>query len=277
MPWVVLKRIFAAIVTLLATIGFLANAAGLVSIWVARRPASETVTRLSTFVNNKLGTVHQALARISARSDESRLALTRINNAMSTLHDRFDQGSPLLTELVSATRDELGPKIAETRAQAAALHDGMMSVNAVLETLDTLGFITVPRLGDELSTLSDRVDAAQTDVQELRVAIEEARTTPSATLVAAVTTRTTKIDDRLARIKSTAIKFQAIVEQKEQRMADLSRTVLLTINLLVLSLTALFLVGAAGQVLLICVCWQYVRSGIHVAARRVTRMNLKAP
>ena len=34
--WVVLKRILAAILTLLATIGFLANAAGLVSIWVAR-------------------------------------------------------------------------------------------------------------------------------------------------------------------------------------------------------------------------------------------------
>jgi hypothetical protein len=37
--------------------------------------------------------------------------------------------------------------------------------------------------------------------------------------------------------------------------------VLRAINLLAVSLTALFVVVAAGQVLLIYVCWQYVRSG----------------
>jgi chromosome segregation ATPase len=205
--------------------------------------------------------VQQALSRISARSDESRQALARVNSVTSKLGDRVDQGSPLLTELVNATRDELGPKIAETRAQAAVLRDGVMSVNAALETLDTLGFITGPTLDEALSTVSERVEAAQSDLQELRVAIDEARTTASANLVAAVTSRTTKIDNGLAQIKSAAIKFQVAVEQKQQQVADLSRTVLLATNLLAISLTALFLAGAAGQVVLISVCWQYVRSG----------------
>jgi hypothetical protein len=40
--WVVLKRILAAIVTLLATIGFLANAAGLLSIYDAAGNVIET-------------------------------------------------------------------------------------------------------------------------------------------------------------------------------------------------------------------------------------------
>jgi uncharacterized protein YukE len=238
--WVGFKRILALIVVLIAMIGFVANACGVVGVWVARRPARDVVTRLSTFVNRQLGVVQQALSRISARSDESRQALARVNSVTSKLGDRVDQGSPLLTELVNATRDELGPKIAETRAQAAVLRDGVMSVNAALETLDTLGFITL---------------------QELRVAIDEARTTASANLVAAVTSRTTKIDNGLAQIKSAAIKFQVAVEQKQQQVADLSRTVLLATNLLAISLTALFLAGAAGQVVLISVCWQYVRSG----------------
>ena len=130
----------------------------------------------------------------------------------------------------------------------------MRSVNAA-------GFVNVPTLGDELSTVSERVDAAQTDVQELRAALEEATTAASANLVAALTARTMKLDKRLAQIRSIAAKFQATVEQKQQQLADLSHTVLRAINLLVLSLTALFLVVAVGQVLLICVCWEYVRSG----------------
>jgi hypothetical protein len=50
----VLKRALALIVILIAITAFLANAAGLVSMWVARRPACDAVTALSTFVNSKL-------------------------------------------------------------------------------------------------------------------------------------------------------------------------------------------------------------------------------
>jgi hypothetical protein len=105
---------------------------------------------------------------------------------------------------------------------------------------------------------------------------EEAKTAASANLVPAVTARTMKIDNRLAQIKSTAVKFQAAVEQKQQQLADLSHTVLRTINLLVVSLTALLVVVAAGQMLLIYVCWEYVRSG-RFPLLRVMRTNLAAP
>ena len=126
-----------------------------------------------------------------------------------------------------------------------------------------------------MSTVSERVDAAQTDVQELRAALEEAKTAASGNLVAALTARTMKLDNRLAQIRSTAVKFQAIVEQKQQQLADLSHTVLRAINLLVLSLSVLFLVVAAAQVLLIYVCWQYVCTG-RFPLLRVARVDLAA-
>ena len=147
------------------------------------------------------------------------------------------------------------------RAQATALHDRVVAVNAALETLDSLGVISVPTFSDELSAVSERVDAVQSDFQELRAAIDEARTGAVANLVASVTTRTTKIDNVLSQIKSTAVKYQAGVVQKRQQVTDLSHRILRAINLFVLSLTALFLVVAAGQVVLIYVLWQYVRTG----------------
>jgi len=270
--WVVFKRILLLIVVLIAVIGFVVNTAGLVGIWAVRRPACDVVTTLSTSVNNKLEVVDRALARVRARVDESREALLHVNDVANKLGDRLEQNSPMVEAVAGAARDELAPKIAETRAQAAALRDSAVSVNAALETVDSLGFIEMPALGDELSAVSERVDAAQTDVQELRAAVDEAKTTASPNVVAALTARTMKIDNRLAQVKSTTVNFQAVVEQKQQQLADLSRTVLLAINLLVLSLTAFFLVGAAGQMLLIYICWQYARRGrfplLHVASRK---------
>jgi hypothetical protein len=259
--WVVFKRVLAIIIILIAAIGFLANATGLVGIWVVRQPARDTVTALSTFVNGKLGLVDQALVRVSARADEGRQALAQLNNAVSKLSDRLEENSPLLTSLTGAVRDDLAPRIAEMRAQAIALHDGVVSVNAALETLNSFGFITVPILSDELGAVSERVDAAQSDVQELRVVIDEARTAASGNLVAAVTARTMKIDNVMAQIKSTAVNYQVAVTQKRQQVTDLSHRLLRAINLFAVSLTGLFLVVAAGQALLIYVLWQYVRGG----------------
>jgi predicted nucleic acid-binding Zn-ribbon protein len=259
--WVALKRMLVGIVILIATVGFLANAAGVVGVWIARRAARDTVTALSTLVNSKLKIVDQALARVSARADKGRQALARVNDAASKLGDRLEDDSPLLIALANAAGDDLSAKIAETRAQAVALHDAAVSVNATLEMLDSLGFINVPTFADKLGAVSEQVASAQSDVQELRAAIDEAKTATSANLVAAVTTRTIKIDNKLAQIKSTAIKYQATVAQKQQRVTGFTQTLLRAINLLVLSLTALFLVVGTGQVLLIYVCWQYARSG----------------
>jgi hypothetical protein len=259
--WVVLKRILIVIVILVAMVAFLANAAGLVGVWSAHRPVCDTVTALSTLVNGKLAILDQALARVIARADEGRQALARVNDAASKLGDRLEQGDPLLRALANTAGGDLAPKIAATVAQAAALHDAAASVNATLETLNNLGIINVPTFADEISAVSERVAAAQIDVQELRAAIDDTRTAASANLGAAIMVRTTKIDNVLAQIKATAINYQARVVQKQQRVTDLSHTLLRIINVLVLSLTAIFLLVAAGQVLLIYVCWQYVRRG----------------
>ena len=259
--WVILKRILVAIVILIAAIGLVLNAAGLVGIWVVRGPVRDTVTALSTALNSKLGAVDQALARVGARADQGRQALARINDAASKLGDRIEEGSPALNALAGTVRDDLAPKIADTRAQASAFHDGVVAVNATLETLNRSTFITVPTLTDELSAFSERVETAQSDAQELRAAIAEARAGASANLVAAVTARTIAIDNVLAQIQAAMAKQQATLAQRQQQVTDLSDTLLRAINLLVVLLTVLFLVFAAGQVLLIYICWQYIRAG----------------
>ena len=246
-----LKRIFAVIVILIATIAFLANAAGLVGVWVLRQPARDTVTTLSTLLNDKLGKVDDTLARVNSRAGEAREALVRINNAANQVGDRLENNSPLLTKLADAARDDLAPKVGELRAQAAMLHDTAISVNAALETLNDLQLVTVPTFSEELSAVSGRIDAIQEDVQELRAGVEQARTSASASLIAAVTAKTDKIDKVIAQVQFTAAKYQEIVTQKRQQVADRTSTLVSMINLVAVSLTVLFLVIAAGQVLLI--------------------------
>src|ERR1051325_281429 len=258
--WLLCKRALTAFVILGATICFLANAAGLVGVWIIRRPVCDRVTTLSTFVNEKLGRVEQALTRVSARAEEGKQSLTLINSVAGKLGDRLEESQPL-TALIVATRENLLPRITELRAQATALHDSVVSVNSALETLDSLGLINLPTFTDELSVVSERIDTLEDNVQALRSAIDEAKARAPADLVAAIATRTTKIDNVMAQVQSAAVKYQATVAEKRQQVSDLAHRLLAVINLLVLLLSALFLAVGAGQLLLIYVCWQYVRRG----------------
>lgn len=254
-----IKRTLAIVVILLATICLLVNTAGLVGVWIVRRPACDSITNLSTFVNEKLGRIDQALTRVTERADDGKQALALVNSAASKLSDRLEENRPVLTALTDAARENLSPKIAEMRTQATALHDAVIRVNGALETLDSLGLFNVPTFTDELSAVSERIDALQDGIQDFRAATDQARDGASGNLVTAVTARTTKLDDVMTQIQSAATKYQATVAEKRQQVSDLARRVLRIINLVALLLTALFLVVAAGQLLLIRACWQYVR------------------
>jgi len=248
-----LKKIFAVIVIVFATIAFLANAAGLIGVWAVRKPARDTVTTLSTLVNDKLGKLNDELTRVGFRAAEGREAVARINNAANQFGNRLENNSPLVTSLVDAARDDLAPKIVKLRAQAAALRDAAVSVNAALEMLNSLELVNIPTFSEELSAVSGRIDAIQDDVQDLRAKIDEARTTASANLIDAVKTRTEQVDNMMRQIQSTTNKYQTTVSQKRQQVTDLARGLVRIINLAVLTFTALFLIVAAGQVLLIYV------------------------
>jgi chromosome segregation ATPase len=253
-----LKRTFAAILILVATAAFLADAAGLVGLWVVRKPVRDTVTLLSTLVNEKFGKVDAALARVRARADQARQALARVKIGANRVGGRLEESSPLLTALTEAARDDLAPKVAELRVQAAALHDAAVSVNGALETLNDLGLITVPTFSEELKAVPKRIDAIQNDIQELHARIDQARTAASANAITAVTARVGRLDDVFAQIQSAVVKYEQAVTQRREQVRQGAGKAIRVINLLVFSLSALFLVVAAGQVLLISVCWQHV-------------------
>ena len=210
-------------------------------------------------MNQKLGAIDNALLRINARANDGKQALTVVNDATSKLSGRLEQDRPLLTAVSDAARETLSPKIADIRTQAAALHDGVISVNSALETLDNFGLFNVPTFTDQLNAVSARVDSLAENVQDWRTAIDEARTGALENVVDSVASRTTKLDDLMTQIQSAAGKYQATVAEKRQQVSHLANRLLSVVNLLVAVMTALFLVVAAGQIMLIRVCWQYLR------------------
>jgi hypothetical protein len=263
-------RILVAVIIVIAAVGFIVNAAGLVGVWVARAPTSSGVTDVTATTTHALGIVDNGLTRVNTQVQDARQTITRVNNAAASLGDRIQAHSPLVTRLSQQVENDLSPRIEKAQATASTIHDAVVSFNGVLVVLNRLPAITAPRLNDELGTVSQRAQEAQTAVQDLRATLAAMKAGTVTKAEAAVTQLTSRIDAALARIQAIVNKYQAKVTDTQARITSISNTLLLLINVLVVSLTLLFIIFAAGLVLLMYVCWRYVRTGRFPSLRVVS-------
>jgi uncharacterized membrane protein len=255
------KRVLVGVVIVLAVLGLIVNVAGLIGVWTAYGPARSAVTDVSTTMTQALQVADKGLVRVNGYAQGARQTLTQVNNEATQLGDHLQTSSPLITTLSKRVDNELAPRIENVRTTAVAIHDAVVKVNSALVALNRFPGVTVPTLSNELGSVSDRAQEAQVAAQDLRVTLANIKAGLVTKAETAVKQVTSRIDAPLARIQGLANTYQAKVTQTQERVSSTTNTILTLLLVLAVSLTLLLLIFSAGLVLLIYVCWQYVRTG----------------
>ncbi len=261
-PWLdVAKRILVAVIIVLAGLGLIVNVAGLAGVWTAYGPARSAVTDVSSTMTQALQVVDNGLARVNDHVQNARQTLTRVNDEATQIGDHIQASSPLITALSQRVDNELAPRIENARTTAVAIHDAVVKVNGALVALNRFPSVTVPTLSSELGSVSERAQEAQAAVQDLRVTLANIKAGIVTKAESAVMQVTSRIDAPLARIQALVNMYQVKAASTQERISSTTDTILTLIVALAVTLTLLLLIFAAGLVLLIYVCWQYVRTG----------------
>ena len=254
-------RILVAIVMFIAVLGFILNLAGIVGIWLAFAPARSNVTDVAGTMTHTLETVDNGLGRVTGQMQDARQSLARVNDAAAQLGNHVQANSPAVSTLSQLVDNDLAPRIENARATASTIHDAVVAVNSTLVALNRLPGVSVPSLNNELGAVSERAQEAQTAAQDLRTTVADVKAGIVTNAQEAVTNLTTRIDAALAKIQATVNKYQATVTHTHARVVSTRDTALLLIVLSAVSLTIILAAFAAGQLLLIYLCWRYVRTG----------------
>jgi hypothetical protein len=257
----IILRILVGVLMVLAVVGLLVNVAGIVGVWAVHGPASSTVTDVAATMTHAIGSADNGLTRVNDQVQKARQALTQVNAEAANLGNRIQASSPVITRLSQLVDSNLAPRVDNANKIASAIRDAVVIANGALAVLNHLPGITVPPFNNELSSVSDHAQTAQIAVQNLRVKLADIKAGLVTNAEAAVTQLTSSIDTQLARIQALVNKYQATVAHAQERVSTISSTILTLINLLAVALTILFLIFAAGLLLLIYFCWVYVRNG----------------
>ncbi len=264
----IIGRIVVAVIMVLAVLGLIVNVAVLVGVWTAYGPARSAVTDVSTTLTQALQVADKGLTRVNGSVQNARQSLTQVNDEATQLGDRAQTSSPLITTLSKRVDNELAPRIENARTTAVSIHDAVVKVNSALVALNRFPDVTVPSLSNELGSVSDRAQEAQVAAQDLRVTLANIKAGLVTKAESAVKQVTSRIDVPLARIQALVNTYQAKATQAQERVSSTTNTILMLLLVTAVSLTLLLIIFSAGLVLLIYVCWLYVRYG-HFPSLRV--------
>ena len=254
-------RILVAVLMVLAAVGFILSIAGVVGVWYVRAPARSAVTDVAATATHALQIVDNGLTRVNEPVQKARQIIAEVNDAAAQLGLRIQANSPVVTRLSQLVDNQLAPRIQNAGATASGIHDAVVTVNTALVALNRFTGATVPALNNAVGVVSQRAQEAQAAVQDMRVTLANMKAGLVTKAEGAVTNITARIDAALARIQAIVNKYQAQVRSTLARITTTSNTILFLIDVAIVSLTLLFLIFATGLVLLIYVCWRYVRTG----------------
>ncbi|HWZ17452.1 MAG TPA: hypothetical protein VNW73_01510 [Ktedonobacteraceae bacterium] len=255
------KRILVGIVMVLTIVGLLLNISALVGVWAAYGPARNSVITVSNTLTQALQVADKGMTRANGYVIQARQTVTDVNNAASLLGDNIKTNSPLITALSQRVNTKLAPLLGQAQSTANTIHDAALKVNGALVALNRFPGVTVPTLNDQITTISDRAQEAESAVQDLRVSLANIKAglvTKAGTTVKQVTAR---IDAPLARIQSLINTYKAKVAQAKDRVTSTMNTILTWLLVTAISLTILSLIVTVALLLFFLFCLQFVLHG----------------
>lgn len=247
-----IRKILAVAVMILAALGFLMCAAGLIGAWVVNGPATRAVTGAFDAVEAYAALANHSLQAVGENVGEVKAEVNEVNQRLANVtgEDR--------AQLAAAVRQKLDqtivPKLERAGATAQAVGQTAVGVNQTLISINGIPGVTVPTFTNELQAIGDRLQDAKTAVADIRSTVAEANFDGSRALAA-----TAKVSGGLDAVSDAVAKAQTGVTSISTAAASVKASAPGWINIASILATVLFVLFGAGQIFLFKAAWDWFR------------------
>lgn len=236
----VLRKILAIIVMILAGLGMVLCAAGLIGAWVVNAPAKNAVTGALGAVESYAALANQTLQGVGDNVSEVKAEVEQVNQRLANV---TDQDRAQLAAAVQQKLDQtIGPKLERANATANAIGQTAVKLNQTLESVNRIPGVAVPTFTDELQAIGARVQDAEAAVAEVRSTVSDANFDGSRAQAA-----TARITSGLNTVQETLTKAQARLASASTAVTAVGARVTGWIDLISIFSSLLFVLFGAGQ------------------------------
>jgi hypothetical protein len=116
-------------------------------------------------------------------------------------------------------------------------------------------------LNNQLGSVSDRAQDAASAAQDLRVTLANIKAGVVTKAETTITQVTSRIDAPLAKLQGLVNTYQGKATHAQDQVTSTTNTILTLLLVTAISLTLFYIIFSLGLLLLIYVCFQYIRFG----------------
>jgi uncharacterized phage infection (PIP) family protein YhgE len=256
----IFKRIVGVLVIILASLGILLSAVGIVGVWLIKSNTQDAMLSIFSSVGGVLQTADNALGGVNTKLQSARDDLAAVGDTAQQLGNKAIQATPARDLILSRLSDQSFPKIQSALDTATNVRDTAVAANELITTLNRIPGVSLPTLpGGRFQPLVDQLTAATTAAQQLRDSVRNTKAEAINSTVSTLTDRTKKLDSRLADAQASVSETQDQIKGVEARVMAAQTSVprLLTIGAIGLTLVLLWLL--LSQVSMLLFGWSYLR------------------
>jgi hypothetical protein len=252
-----LRRILGAIVLILATVGTICCAAGVIGISIGRPAVAQRIEKIDTRLGAALQRASSATREVQralqkARADVNRVGKESAGLGADPVKDRLTAG--ILRKLIDR---EVGPNINDLGGRLATTSDAAVAAASLLRSFQELPLGQNSRIDpDKLERATAQASQLSAALQKLQTAIGEGDKTANEREVVCAAN---DVDLVLQRCQATVEEWQSQLDAVREALAYFEAHVSGWLTVATIAGTVLFAWVGLGQISLLAHAWKWFR------------------
>ncbi len=253
----IFQRILLWAAIVVSAIFLLLGLAGIVGVWVANTPATNTVLAILEPIDNSLQRLEVAAGEAGAALDEVSMSLDDADQRIQELGAGLAETN-LVAEALSRILDvDVGPRVGTARENIRSIYDTVVAVEETINAINAMPLVRVEVPGStEMANIRTGMEDMADSAAELREETQQRREERAENLVDAIATPLNRLSDRVEEMRSRISNTEERLGSAIERIDDIQDKVPLWIDIVSIVNTLLFAWLMFSQWMVIVFCWR---------------------
>lgn len=256
------KRVVAIIVIVLSILGIVLSLGGIIGAWAINTPVTDSLTRFLSGIENVLEVSEGALDRVNTRLGEASTRVQEIEDSVTQTGEALEEGSPVLALIDATIGEQIYPVIESVAETATFIATTLVGINETLEAANSIPFVTVPTLTEDLLAAQQRIEQLREQVTEFKQQVQDMKSGVIEAVVTPITNTTAAVTGTIDEVLRLTTGIQAQVSQNLAEVTALKESIAFWLDMISIALSLELAWLALAQAALLVLAWDYSKTGV---------------
>lgn len=253
----IFQRILLWAAIVISAIFLLLGLAGIVGVWAANTPVTNTVLAILEPIDNGLQRLETATIEAGAALDEVLMSLDDADQRVQELGAGLAETNLVAEALARILDVDVGQKVGTARENIRSIYNTVVAVEEAVNAINAMPFVRVEVPGStEMASIRTGMEEMATSAAELRQETQQRREERAENLVNAIATPLNRLSDRVEEMRSRIANTEERLGLTIERFDDIQSKVPLWIDIVSIVNTLLFAWLMFSQWTVIVFCWR---------------------